>query len=299
MSNTQRVTPFLMFNADIGEVIAFYKTVFPELIDEGGGTILLHGQRVHLFNGGPHFTFSEGFSFMVLCDTQAEIDAHWTQLTADGGEPGRCGWLKDKYGLSWQIVPSKLQRLLGDPDPAKSKRAIDAMLAMNKLDIAALEGAHAGVVSGAPRIEHKAAFTVAGLRIRTRPKAPEIGQLWDRFVPRSDEIAHNADAPNSFGLMGNRDDAAGMMDYMAGLAVSSADALPAGMETWPVPAADYAVFTTNIKVIGQAFDHAFGVWLPASDYQAATSPCFERYGADFMPGDGTLTIWIPVVKRGG
>jgi predicted 3-demethylubiquinone-9 3-methyltransferase (glyoxalase superfamily) len=144
MSTPASITPFLMFNADVGEVIAFYKSVFPDLTDEGGGTIVLGGQRVHLFNGGSHFKFSEGFSWMVPCETQREIDDLWTQLTADGGEAGRCGWLKDKFGLSWQIVPSQLQRLLGDPDPAKAKRAIDAMLSMNKLDIATLERAHAG-----------------------------------------------------------------------------------------------------------------------------------------------------------
>jgi predicted 3-demethylubiquinone-9 3-methyltransferase (glyoxalase superfamily) len=144
MSSTLKVTPFMMFNADIGEVIAYYKTIFPAMRVDGG-SIEIGGQRLNLFNGGPHFKFSEGISLMVDCVTQSEIDTLWAALIADGGEPGRCGWLKDKYGVSWQIVPANLGALLGDPDPVKSKRAIDAMLTMGKLDIAALERARAGV----------------------------------------------------------------------------------------------------------------------------------------------------------
>ena len=107
-------------------------------------TLKLEGQEIMLLNGGPEFKFTEAISFFVNCDGQEEVDWYWHQLSA-GGEEGPCGWLKDKFGLSWQIVPSILGQLLGDPDPAKAGRAMQAMLQMRKLDIAALQRAHAGV----------------------------------------------------------------------------------------------------------------------------------------------------------
>jgi predicted 3-demethylubiquinone-9 3-methyltransferase (glyoxalase superfamily) len=105
----------------------------------------LNGQRFTALNGGPHFTFSEAISFQISCETQEEVDHYWSHLSA-GGDPNaqQCGWLKDKFGLSWQVVPTVLFTMLMDPDPAKSKRAMEAMLQMNKLDIAALRRAYAG-----------------------------------------------------------------------------------------------------------------------------------------------------------
>jgi predicted 3-demethylubiquinone-9 3-methyltransferase (glyoxalase superfamily) len=103
-------------------------------------TVALRGQRLHLFNGGPHFKLTPAFSLMVDCATQAEIDELWTRLTA-GGKESRCGWLEDRYGLSWQIIPTVLPQLLRDPEPARAQAAMQAMLQMGKLDIARLQQA--------------------------------------------------------------------------------------------------------------------------------------------------------------
>ena len=107
-------------------------------------TIELHGQEFMLLNGGPSFTFSEGFSLFVDCEDQAEVDELWEKLTADGGEPGRCGWLTDRFGVSWQIIPRRLNELLGDEDPGRAQRAMEAMLEMRKIDVAELERAADG-----------------------------------------------------------------------------------------------------------------------------------------------------------
>ncbi|MGX2998554.1 VOC family protein [Streptomyces sp. JNUCC 64] len=104
----------------------------------------LNGQRFLGLNGGPMFTFNEAVSFQIHCADQKEVDYYWERLTEGGGEPGRCGWLKDRFGVSWQVVPSELPALLGDPDPVKAARATEAMLAMTKFDIGALRRAHAG-----------------------------------------------------------------------------------------------------------------------------------------------------------
>ncbi|MEU3347305.1 VOC family protein [Streptomyces sp. NPDC006700] len=103
-----------------------------------------NGQKFVALNGGPQFTFNESISFQIHCEDQEEIDHYWTRLTEDGGEPGPCGWLKDKYGVSWQVVPERLIDMIGDPDAEKADRTTRAMLAMGKLDIAALERAYAG-----------------------------------------------------------------------------------------------------------------------------------------------------------
>ncbi|MGK3970058.1 VOC family protein [Sorangium sp. So ce1667] len=101
----------------------------------------IEGQRFVAMNGGPHFKFNEAISLAVTCETQAEVDELWTKLTADGGAESQCGWLKDRFGLSWQIVPSALPRLLQHPEPAKAARVMQAMMQMKKLDIARLEEA--------------------------------------------------------------------------------------------------------------------------------------------------------------
>jgi predicted 3-demethylubiquinone-9 3-methyltransferase (glyoxalase superfamily) len=155
----QKITPFLMFNDQADEAINFYISIFKNsrIIEasrygEGGpgraGTIMsatfeLEGQRLMAFNGGPHFSFSEGASLFVSCRTQEEVDELWEKLS-EGGEKSRCGWVKDRFGLSWQIVPTALGELLGDPDPEKSQRVLQAMLQMGKIDIAGLKRAHAG-----------------------------------------------------------------------------------------------------------------------------------------------------------
>ena len=155
-----KVTPFLWFDAQVEEVANFYMSVFKngKILEElrynedenlpGGrvttATIELEGMRFIAFNGGPYFSFTEAFSFSVDCETQEEVDYYWERLTADGGQESMCGWLKDKYGLSWQIVPRRLMEFLADEDEAKVTRVRDVMLQMHKLDISALEEAYRG-----------------------------------------------------------------------------------------------------------------------------------------------------------
>lgn len=157
---TQKITTFLWFDDRAEEAMEFYTSLFAdsEVVEvtrhgpggpgpEGAlfhGTFRLAGQEYMALNGGPMFRFTEAVSLFVRCDSQDEIDRLWSALTADGGEESMCGWLKDRFGLSWQIVPSRLGELLGGDDPAASRRATQAMLGMRKLDIAALEAARRG-----------------------------------------------------------------------------------------------------------------------------------------------------------
>ena len=146
------ITPFLWFDTQAEEAMHLYTSIFKRSkvisVNRAGGRVMsvdfeLENQRFMALNAGPQFPFTEAVSFFVGCETQAEIDDLWAKLTADGGSESRCGWLKDKFGLSWQIVPSSLGRMLGDKDPAKAQRTMQAMLQMNKLDIAKLQAAHA------------------------------------------------------------------------------------------------------------------------------------------------------------
>ena len=109
-----------------------------------GVELELDGLQIIAFNGGPHFKLTEAISLMVTCETQDEVDTYWQKLIADGGAPSQCGWLKDKYGLSWQIIPEALTRLMNDKDGAKAQRVVQAMLRRSKIDIAALERAYEG-----------------------------------------------------------------------------------------------------------------------------------------------------------
>ncbi len=153
----QSITPVLVFREGTEDAINLYVSLFPNsrvvnmVRSEGGmippgkvmsATFELGGQLYNAFDGGPSFAFSEGFSLMVTCATQEEIDRLWDGLIADGGEPGRCGWLKDKFGLSWQIVPGDLGEMLGNPAGGNTQKAGEAMMAMNKLDMAALRAAY-------------------------------------------------------------------------------------------------------------------------------------------------------------
>src|SRR5438477_13007795 len=157
----QKISPFLWFDSDAEEAAKFYVSVFKNSkidkitrypagpankIGREPGSVMtveftLDGVEFVALNGGPQFKFTEAVSFVVMCDTQEEVDYCWEKLTADGGEPGQCSWLKDKYGLSWQVQPRLLIELLGDPDPAKAGRVMDVMMEMGKIDIAALEKA--------------------------------------------------------------------------------------------------------------------------------------------------------------
>jgi predicted 3-demethylubiquinone-9 3-methyltransferase (glyoxalase superfamily) len=147
-----KVTPFLWFDNNAEEAMQLYTSIFKDSKVHStspgpNGTIMsatfeLNGQQFMVLNAGPVFKFNEAVSFFIDCDTQAEVDYYWNALTADGGEEGRCGWLKDKFGLSWQVVPKLLSQLLSDPNPAKSQAALQAMLQMNKIDSAALQAAY-------------------------------------------------------------------------------------------------------------------------------------------------------------
>ncbi|MEZ4562292.1 MAG: VOC family protein [Thermomicrobiales bacterium] len=151
----QKITPFLWFNDNAEEAAAFYLAVFPnsKLTDvarmgEGGPALTvaftLDGEDFVGLNGGPVHAFTEAVSFVIDCETQEEVDHYWEALTADGGQPGDCGWLKDRFGLSWQVVPRRLPELLTDPDPTRAQRAMQAMMQMHKIDIAVLEAAANG-----------------------------------------------------------------------------------------------------------------------------------------------------------
>lgn len=156
----QKFTPCLWFDSDAEEAAAFYTSVFKnssigevsrygEGMAKPAGTAMtveftIDGQEFTALNGGPEFTFSEAISFQIDCADQAEVDEYWAALTADGGEESQCGWLKDKFGVSWQIVPRELKSVIGGPDPEGAQRAVQAMLQMRKLDIDALKKAYAG-----------------------------------------------------------------------------------------------------------------------------------------------------------
>jgi len=153
----QKITPFLWFDGNAEEAMNFYTSIFKNSKigritrygDAGPGpkgtvmsaTFQLDGQEFMALNGGPQFKFTEAISFFVNCETQEEVDELWEKLS-EGGQKSRCGWLKDKYGLSWQIIPSALGKMLGDKNPEKSQRVMKAMLQMDKIDIKGLEQAY-------------------------------------------------------------------------------------------------------------------------------------------------------------
>lgn len=156
----QKITTFLWFDNNAEEAANFYTSVFKNSrilttapYPEGGpgpkGSVMivdfeLDGQSFTALNGGPHFKFNEAISLLVHCNTQEEVDYYWEKLTADGGQESQCGWLKDKYGLSWQIAPEQLLNVWSEGDPAKAQRVMQAMMSMKKLNIKDLEAAAAG-----------------------------------------------------------------------------------------------------------------------------------------------------------
>ncbi len=149
MANT--ITPFLWYNGNAEQAMQLYCSIFPNSsytvtgrLPDGtmfSGTLMLDGQQFYILNAPSKFTFTEASSLFISCKNQQEIDNYWEKLIADGGTPSQCGWLKDKFGLSWQVIPENLGTLLNHPDPAKAQRTMAAMLQMSKLDIAALENA--------------------------------------------------------------------------------------------------------------------------------------------------------------
>jgi predicted 3-demethylubiquinone-9 3-methyltransferase (glyoxalase superfamily) len=156
----QKITPMLWFDKEAEEAANFYVSVFknskvrkiaryPSGTPGEAGSVMtveftLDGQDFTGLNGGPHFKFSEAISLVISCDDQAEVDHYWDRLIAGGGQPSQCGWLKDRYGLSWQVTPRRLIELGSDPDTAKAGRVMAAMMQMGKIDIAKLEEAAAG-----------------------------------------------------------------------------------------------------------------------------------------------------------
>lgn len=144
---SQKITPFLWFDGQAEKAARFYVSIFKNSrilsTDAMSATFRLEGQEYIAFNGGPQFKFTPAISLFVSCKTQAEVDYFWRKLSA-GGRTQPCGWLKDKFGVSWQVIPSILGDLLGDDDREKAGRALQAMLKMKKLDIAKLKKAHAG-----------------------------------------------------------------------------------------------------------------------------------------------------------
>jgi predicted 3-demethylubiquinone-9 3-methyltransferase (glyoxalase superfamily) len=156
----QKITPFLWFDGQAEEAMNFYVSVIPNSrvlgvmrAGDGGpgpkGSVLtanfvLHGVEFVALNGGPQFKFNEAVSFVINCETQDEVDHYWKKLAEGGGSESKCGWLKDKYGLSWQIVPVQLMQLMGDKDPEKAGRVMKAMLQMKKFDIKTLQQAYDG-----------------------------------------------------------------------------------------------------------------------------------------------------------
>lgn len=159
MEKVQKINPFLWFNNQAEEAVKFYVSTFKNsginnIVHYGKagpgpeGSVMtvefeLEGQEFTALNGGPVYTFTEAISFVVNCNSQDEVDYYWEKLT-DGGEEGVCGWLKDKYGLSWQIIPTVMVEMMSDPDPEKAKRVTEAMLQMVKIDIKTLKEAYDG-----------------------------------------------------------------------------------------------------------------------------------------------------------
>jgi predicted 3-demethylubiquinone-9 3-methyltransferase (glyoxalase superfamily) len=160
----QEIVPNLWFDTEAEEAAEFYCSIFPnskilniarytEAGPREAGMVMtvdfeLNGNRFTAINGGPEFKFDEAVSFLITCEDQDEIDHYWEGLIADGGRESMCGWLKDKYGLSWQVVPEGFEEIFADPDPEKAKRTMEALLKMRKLDVAALRAAAEGVEVG-------------------------------------------------------------------------------------------------------------------------------------------------------
>ena len=154
IKSSPKIVPFLWFNDNAEEAARFYTGIFKNSsitnITYIGQTsnamsveFVLEGQAFYALNGGPHYSFTPAISMFISCESQAEVDDLWQRL-CEGGEASRCGWLKDKFGLSWQVIPKRLAELIRDPDPHKSQRTMSAMMQMQKIDITTLENAHRG-----------------------------------------------------------------------------------------------------------------------------------------------------------
>lgn len=143
-----QITPCLWIPVTPEEAVAYYKSIFANVeaanLNPMTGTVTIEGQRFQLLNGGPMYKFNEAVSFVIRCKDQAEVDYYWNKLTADGGVESQCAWCKDKFGMSWQVVPDALMDFIGHPDRTKADRAVQAMLKMKKIVVADLEAAFNG-----------------------------------------------------------------------------------------------------------------------------------------------------------
>jgi predicted 3-demethylubiquinone-9 3-methyltransferase (glyoxalase superfamily) len=143
-----KISTFLWFDSNAGEAAKLYCSIFPiskiTSVTPMSASFEIEGQRFIAFNGGPHYQLNPAISLFVSCNTQEEVDALWTRFLAEGGKESKCGWLVDKFGLSWQIIPTQLLELMSDPDPVVANRVVQCMLGMQKIDIAALQRAHRG-----------------------------------------------------------------------------------------------------------------------------------------------------------
>jgi predicted 3-demethylubiquinone-9 3-methyltransferase (glyoxalase superfamily) len=143
-----KISTFLWFESNADEAARLYCSIFPiskiTSVSQTSTSFEIEGQRFIAFNGGPHYKLNPAISLFVSCNTQAEVDALWDRFLSEGGKETKCGWLVDKFGLSWQIIPTQLLELMSDPDPVKANRVVQCMLAMEKIDIAALQRAHRG-----------------------------------------------------------------------------------------------------------------------------------------------------------
>ena len=147
MASIQKISPFLMFEGPVEDAARFYVSVFPnselKSATPMSATVVVNGTEILMFNGGPRFTFSPGISLLVKCADQAEVDRYWNRFIAGGGREEKCGWLQDRWGVSWQIIPDALGRYLGDPDREKANRVMQAMFTMKKIVVADLDRAAA------------------------------------------------------------------------------------------------------------------------------------------------------------
>jgi predicted 3-demethylubiquinone-9 3-methyltransferase (glyoxalase superfamily) len=140
----QKIVTFLMFEKDAEAAVKFYTSVFKDAQVLSPMSFKLFGQEFYTYNGGPHFKFTEGMSLFINCADQDEVDYYWDKLVEGGGQHSQCGWLQDRFGVSWQVIPTRLMEFVNGPDRAQAQRATDAMLKMTKIDIAEIEQAAAG-----------------------------------------------------------------------------------------------------------------------------------------------------------
>lgn len=266
------ITPNLWFDGRAEEAARFYASVFPgseiESVSRAAAdnpstkegdvllvTFTLSGQRFVGINGGPQFPFTEAVSFQIDCEDQAEVDRYWDALVEGGGEHGQCGWLKDRFGLSWQVVPKEMRAYVGGPDPDGSRRAMEAMLQMSKLDVGALRRAYDGVETGA-RTQADAAARVREDQRFWRAIVAEVGR--DRM-----------EEPGPMGEWTFRD----LVGHLAGWRRRMVDRLEAAVRGEPEPAAPWPSDLQD--------DDAINLWIREQDRGRSLDELLTEYDESF------------------